>query len=301
MFIDNVDLSDWTLIVESYAGAMHNMPRLTGPPRPPRTGPRVVTTTLQFLNATRGRLLVRDFGSSWGMDAPNLEVEISKSVDYRGTLRFSAATLLIQQYEPIAANFTSAFTVKDGKIVMDRMALDGDGMQVQGTGIIDATKFPESTFQITSHHQLPRTRAIFYAKDSFSLHGDGDFTGTVHKYSGGYEVKGDFVSPEAGYDDYRFQNFKASVVWVPNRFDVLAAEAGFYGGQTSFTYQLAPLGVPGRRGRRALGRVVSRRRPERVHRLPRDARVAAGRPGQRTQHADLDAGPAGRGRRRRDR
>ncbi len=247
VFIDSVDLSDWTLIIESYAGAVHNMPRLTGPPRPPRTGPRVVTTTLQFLNATRGRLLVRDFGSSWGMDAPNLEVEISKSVDYRGTLRFSAATLLIQQYEPIWANFTGAFTVKDGKIVMDKMALDGDGMQVLGTGIIDATKFPESTFQITSHHQLPRTRAIFYAKDSFSLHGDGDFTGTVHKYSGGYEVKGDFVSLEAGYDDYRFQNFKAAVVWVPGRFDVVAAEAGFYGGQAAFTYQLAPLGVPGRR------------------------------------------------------
>ena len=110
--------------------------------------------------------------------------------------------------------------MKDGKIVMDKMALDGDGMQVQGTGIIDAAKFPESTFQITSRHQLPRTRAIFYAKDSFNLHGDGDFTGTVHKYSGGYEVKGDFVSLEAGYDDYRFQNFKAAVVWVPGRFDV---------------------------------------------------------------------------------
>ena len=55
-------------------------------------------------------------------------------------------------------------------------------------------------------------------------------------------------------------------------------------------------GRPGPAGRRALGRVVPRCRPERVHRLPRDARAAAGRPGQRPQHADLDAGPAGRGR-----
>ena len=247
VFIDHVDLSDWTLVVESYAGAVHNWPRVTGPPRPPRTGPRVVTTTLQFLRATRGRLLVRDFGSSWGIDAPNLEVEISKGIDYRGTMRFNGGTILIQQYEPMWANFASAFTVKDGKILMEKMALDADGIQAQGTGVIDAAKWPESTFQLTSRHQLPRTRAIFYARDTFNLHGEGVLTSTVHKFNGGYEVKGEFVSAEAGYDAYRFQDFRATVAWVPSRFDVLAAEAGFYGGTVDFTYQLAPLGVPGRR------------------------------------------------------
>ena len=245
--LDDVDLRDWTLIVESYPNAVHNSPRLTGPPRPPRTGPRIVTTTLQYLRAARGRLIVRDFGSSWGMDAPNLELEMTKGTEYRGTMRFAGGTLLIQQYEPMWANFTSAFAVRDGKVVMERMALDADGAQVRGTGIIDAARWPESTFQITSRHQLPRTRAIFYARDTFALHGEGDFTGTAHKYNGGYEVKGEFVSPEVGYDDYRFQDFRASVVWVPERFDVLAADAGFYGGRAAFTYQLAPLGVPGRR------------------------------------------------------
>jgi hypothetical protein len=247
VFIDHVDLRDWTLIVESYAGAVHNWPRVTGPPRPPRTGPRLVTTTLQFLRATRGRLLVRDYGSSWGMDAPNLEVEMSKGVDYRGTMRFTGGTVLIQQYEPMWANFSSAFTVKDGKILMEKMALDGDGVQAQGTGVIDAAKWPESTFQLTSRHQLPRTRAIFYARESFELSGEGVFTSTVHKFNGGYEVKGEFESPEAGYDDLRFTPFRASVVWVPSRFDVVSAEAGFYGGTADFTYALAPLGVPGRR------------------------------------------------------
>ncbi len=145
------------------------------------------------------------------------------------------------------ANFTSAFVVRNGQVVMEKMALDVDGAQVEGTGTIDAAKWPESTFQITARHQLPRARAIFYAKEAFTLHGEGDFTGTVHKYSGGYEVKGEFVSPEVGYDDYRFQRFKASVVWVPTRFDVLAAEADLYGGRADFTYQLAPLGVPQRR------------------------------------------------------
>ncbi len=245
--LENVDLRDWTLIVESYPNAVHNWPRLTGPPRPPRTGPRLVTTTLQYVRATRGRLLVRDFGSSWGMDAPNLEVEMAHGTEYRGVLRFAAGTLLIQQYEPMWANFSTGFVVRDGQLLMENMALDLDGAQIRGSGAIDPARFPESTFQITSRHQLPRVRAIFYARDRFSLHGEGDFTGTVHKFSGGYEVKGQFVSAEAGYDDYRFQAFRASVAWVPTRFDVLAADAAFYGGRAAFTYQLAPLGVPGRR------------------------------------------------------
>jgi hypothetical protein len=247
VLIDNVDLRDWTLIVESYPNAVHNWPRLTGPPRPPRTGPRLVTTTLQYLRATRGRMIVRDYGSSWGMDAPNLEVEMARGEEYRGAMRFSGGTLLIQQYEPMWANFSTGFAVRDGQVVMEHMALDLDGAEVRGSGTIDPARFPESTFQITSRHQLPRVRAIFYARDRFSLHGEGDFTGTVHKFNGGYEVKGQFVSAEAGYDDYRFQDFRASVVWVPTRFDVLNADARFYGGRAAFTYQLAPLGVPDRR------------------------------------------------------
>jgi hypothetical protein len=247
VFIDHVEMRDWTLIIESYPNGVNNWPRLGGPPRPPRTGPPLVTTTLQYLKASRGRLLVRDFGSSWGMDAPNLEVEMAKGDEYRGTMRWTDGTILLQQYEPIWAHFSTAFAVRDGKVVLEQLALDGDGIQMRGSGIVDPVRFPEATFQVTSHHELPRTRAIFYARDPFSLHGEGDFTGTIYKYIGSYKVVGDFVSREAGYNDYRFQDFRAAVEWVPERFDVTRADAGFYGGQASFTYQLAPLGVPGRR------------------------------------------------------
>jgi hypothetical protein len=98
VFIDHVEMRDWTLIVESYPRGVNNWPRLNGPPRPPRTGPPLVTTTLQYLKASRGRLLVRDFGSSWGMDAPNLDVEMMKGDEYRGTMRWTDGTMLIQQY-----------------------------------------------------------------------------------------------------------------------------------------------------------------------------------------------------------
>jgi hypothetical protein len=245
LLFDTANLSDWTLTIESYANAIHNWPRLTGPPRP--EGPRLVTTTLQHVRATRGHLVVRDFGSSWGLDAPNLEIVAGKDEVYGGQLTFSGGTLLIQQYEPMWAHFSTAFAVRDGQVVLSDLRLDVDGAQIRGTGTIDPARFPESTYRLTSRHQLPRTRAIFYANERFALHGGGDFAGTVHRYAGGYDITGDFVSPEVGYDDYRFQDFRASVHWVPTRFDVTEAAARLYGGTAGFTYALHPLGVPDRR------------------------------------------------------
>jgi hypothetical protein len=245
LLFDDIALSDWTLTIESFANAVHNWPRLTGPPRPSRE--RWVTTTLQHARATGGHLVVRDFGSSWGLDAPNLEIVAGKGDVYQGRMTFSGGTLLIQQYEPMWAHFSTDFSVRDGQVLLTNMSLDVDGAQVRGTGTIDAAHFPESTYQLTARHQLPRTRAIFYAREKFALHGEGDFTGTVHRYAGGYELTGEFTSPEVGYDDYRFQDFRASVHWVPTRFDVPHATARLYGGTTEFTYALQPLGVPGRR------------------------------------------------------
>ncbi|MEP7117520.1 MAG: translocation/assembly module TamB domain-containing protein, partial [Acidobacteriota bacterium] len=247
LLLDSIEMTDWRLIVESYAGAVHNWPRLNGPPRPPRSGPRLFTTTLQNVRASRGHLIVRDYGSSWGLDAPNLEIVAAKGTNYRGTMKWSGGTLLIQQYEPMWADFSSSFSVTDGKLVMDRMQLDADGGQVQGTALIDPAQFPNATYHLTSHHLLPRVRAIFYAHDQFSLHGAGDFAGDVRMHKGGYEVTGDFVSREVGYDDYRFQDFRAAIDWVPTRLDVTKATAKFYGGETEFSYSLDPLGNPDRR------------------------------------------------------
>ena len=46
---------------------------------------------IQNVRATRGHLIVRDFGSNWGLDAPNLEIVAAKGVDYRGTMQWSGA------------------------------------------------------------------------------------------------------------------------------------------------------------------------------------------------------------------
>jgi hypothetical protein len=277
VLIDSAEISDWRLIVESYPNAVHNWPRLSGPPRPPRTGPPLVTTTVQNVRATRGHLIVRDFGSSWGLDAPNLEIAAVKDTEYHGTMTFDGGTLLIQQYEPMWARFSTGFAVREGLVLLENMALDADGAQVRGTGRIDAAKFPEATYALTSTHQLPRTRAIFYAKDQFRLSGEGQFAGDVRMFKGGYEVTGGFVSREAGYDDYRFQDFRANVRWVPTRLDVTDVTAGFYGGGIGFTYLLEPLGQPNRKAD-AVWDVTYTDVDLDLHHLPRDQGCAlAGR------------------------
>ena len=169
-----------------------------------------------------------------------------------------------------------------------------------GTGIIDPAHWSRSRpIEITSRHQLPRTRAIFYARDAFSLHGEGDFTGTVHKYNGGYEVKGDFVSAEAGYDDYRFQDFRAAIVWVPSRFDVLERRRRVLRRRGQLHLSACSARRAGPACRRRWDVSLPRRRPDHLHQFPRDARPAAGRPCHRPHHAGLDARPDGRGHRRR--
>ena len=87
-------------------------------------------------------------------------------------------------------------------------------------------------------------RPIFFAGDKFSLHGVGDFTGTFHMFKGGRELKGSFYSEEAGVNQFRFPNLEGDLIWVPDRMEVTRATSGFYGGQTSFKYRMAPLGKP---------------------------------------------------------
>jgi hypothetical protein len=74
VLLDSIQMSDWTMVVESFAGGGHNWPRVTGPPRPPRSGPRIVVTTLQYVRASRGRFVFEDHAARWRVDAPNLEV-----------------------------------------------------------------------------------------------------------------------------------------------------------------------------------------------------------------------------------
>ena len=242
ILLDSIEMTDWRMTVESFPDGRQTFPRLTGPPRPPRTRPRVVVTTMQYVRAHRGELIINDYGSDWYAVLPNFEVVTTKAGDYRGRLGFADGTVYIQKYEPLSAQMTADFKVADNKLVFDRMQLVTDGAVSDMTGVVDLQNFPEQVYQIRSRIQFPQQREIFFARDKFALFGEGNFRGTFHMYKGGRELKGDFTSALAGVNDYRFPNLEGSVIWVRDRMEVTRATAEFYGGKADFKYLMAPLG-----------------------------------------------------------
>jgi hypothetical protein len=249
VLLDSIYMSDWKMVVESFPGGKHNWPRVNGPPRPPRTGPRVVTTTLQYVRATRGEFVFEDHAARWRVDAPNLEVTAGKLVEYAGRAQFRGGTVHFFDFEPMSASMRTTFKVQNGKIVLDRITLSTDGAESELQGVVDTTRWPEMFYQVKSAVQFPRMREIFFAKDNFSLHGDGEFAGTFHLFRGGRELKGNFFSREAGLNDFRFQNLEGALEWTPARFEVQHATSEFYGGRMRFKHLMSDLGQPGRRGR----------------------------------------------------
>jgi hypothetical protein len=199
ILLDDIEMTDWRMTVESFPDGRQTFPRVTGPPRPPRTGPSLVRTTLKYVRAHRGELVVNDYGSDWFMVAPNLDVTVARVGNYRGTMKFNGGTIAIQKYVPMTADLNAAFDLVDGKIVFNRIDLITDGAVSQITGVIEPATWPEQLYQVKSRMQFPKMREIFFARDQFTLSGEGEFAGTFHMFKGGRELKGDFSSVEAAF------------------------------------------------------------------------------------------------------
>jgi hypothetical protein len=244
LLFDSVEMTDWRMVVETFGDGRHNWPRLNGPPRQPRTAPRPVVSTLQYVRAHRGEFVLDDHGARWGVIAPNLDVTVAKVGEYRGRAGFSRGTIHFADFLPMSAEMTTSFKIDGGKIQLERIDLLTDGAKSELTGIVDAGRWPEMFYQVESRVQFPRMREIFFPRDTFALHGEGDFRGSFHLFKGGRELKGDFFSREAGLNDYRFQDLEGSLIWVPDRFEVTRASSRFFDGQTRFKYLMAPLGNP---------------------------------------------------------
>lgn len=247
---DSIEMTDWKMYVEYFADGRHSFPKVT--PRGPR-GPSAWTTTLQYVRAHRGEFTYEDHGTPWSTVARNLDVIVGRPTsEYRGQASFSSGTIKIQAYEPMRADMNTTFRIVDGKILLNRINLRTDGAESVLSGEVDAARWPEQIYQVKSAIDFPTMRGIFFAHDTFSLYGKGAFQGTFHlfketvngKSRTGRELKGTFVSPLAGVNDYRFADLRGNVRWVPEKMEVSNASAGFYGGTTHFEYLMAPLGVP---------------------------------------------------------
>ena len=245
---DQIEMTDWNMYVETfpaspgYPNGRHNFPRFT------RDGPRAPsrwTTTLQYVRAHRGEFTYQDHGTPWSTVARNLDVSVSRTTEYRGEAKFSNGTVAIQSYVPMRADMRSTFKIDGGKVLFDRIDLITDGAKSVVTGHVDLARWPEQLYNVKSRIHFPRMRELFFARETFSLHGDGDFTGRFHLFKGGRRLEGTFHSAVAGVNAYRFGDLQGSLIWLPDRFEVTEANARFYGGQSSFTYSMAPFGTPG--------------------------------------------------------
>ena len=217
---DAIEMSDWQMHVEIRDG-QHSFPRVA--PDGPR-GQSAWTTTLEYVRASRGEFTFEDHGTPWSTVARNLDVIVTRPTsEYRGQAEFSNGTVTIQDFVPMRADMSTTFRIVDGKIVLTRIDLETDGTESVLSGEVDIGNWPEQTYQVNSRMQLARMREIFFADDEFSLSGEADFSGTFHLFGEvvngrsrtGRELKGTLSSARAGVDDYRFDDFRGSVLWVP--------------------------------------------------------------------------------------
>ncbi len=248
---DAIEMVDWTMYVEYFPDGRISFPNFRS--NRPR-GQSSWTTTLQYVRAHRGEFTYQDHGTPWGIVSRNLDVTVTRPTsEYRGQASFSNGTISIQSYVPMSADMSTIFRIVDGKLMMDRIDLLTDGAKSELTGVVDIAQWPEQIYQVKSRVNFPRMRELFFARDRFSLHGEGDFTGTFHLYKEevngrsrtGRELKGNFHSTEAGVNDYRFGDLRGSLIWVPEFFEVTEATSTLYGGTSRFGFKWAPLGVPG--------------------------------------------------------
>ncbi|HKE86911.1 MAG TPA: translocation/assembly module TamB domain-containing protein [Vicinamibacterales bacterium] len=250
---DSIEMSDWQMYVENLPDGRHNFPRFTRE----RKGPRSVwTTTLQYVRAYRGEFTYQDFGTPWGIVARNLDVTVTKlGTDYRGTARFANGLVAIQNYLPFRTDMTSNFKIDGGRVIFGRIDLATEGTKSVMNGDVNLSFWPELMIHVKSTIDFPKMREIFFAGDSFSLDGTSQFDGTFHLFKEtqvagqpprtGRELKGEFQSPLAGINKYRFSNLRGSVRWTPELLEVTDATAGAYGGTSQFMYRMAPLNAKG--------------------------------------------------------
>jgi hypothetical protein len=246
IIVESVTMTGWEMTVETWPGGRHSFPKVMPRNRGPQ-GPRRFTTTVRAVIASGGQFLYDDHATPWSTVARNLTVKLGRSEvmnDYRGSAEFSQGTVRIQNYESFRVDMQSTFALNGGKVHFDRMDLISDGARSFVTGDVDLGRWPEQLYQVRSRIDFPTQKEIFFHGQKFAVSGTGDFTGTFHLFKGGRELKGSFTSAVAGVNDWRFPNLKGSVLWVPDRLEIVNATSELYGGSAKFDYRMGPFGEP---------------------------------------------------------
>jgi hypothetical protein len=238
--IVEVELRNWDMVIETWAGG-HNMPKLAPrSQRPP--GPRPFRTTVPFVHAKDGRFQFYDHATPWNVIAPNLNFSMVRAANlnaYVGTARFDGGTVRIQNFLPMQASMSTTFAL-DGRLVRLRhIDLLTDGAESHINGTVDFGNWPNQQYNVDSTVDFPRMRELFFAHENWQLAGEGRFKGVFQLAKGGYyNLSGNFTSEELGFNQWRFPDLHGALEWKPGRFAVTHADSHFEGGNLRLFYGL---------------------------------------------------------------
>ena len=249
MDVDSVEMTDWTMVIESFPEGKHNFPRVKGPPRPPRTDSEDV-----LHHAAAGGRVARSLHLRRSHDA----VEYRDSGDahhavpsrgaaglrrYRRFRRWHGAS--VQTYEPFGASMKGRFSMNNGKVHFDRMDLLSDGAETIADGDVYLDRWPEQFYRMKSKIDIATQKSIFFHNDKFEATGAADFDGTFHYFKGGRELKGTWKAPsphvKIGPNNWAFSNLAGKVLWLPSTLEITEARTALYGGSAEFDYRILSL------------------------------------------------------------
>ena len=252
--VDEVDMTGWRMLVESFEDGRHSFPPFAGgseDDEPARTAAsdegaepsRRFVTTVQFLRAHDGEFVYEDHGSPWSVVARNVDLRLRKEIGYGGQASFNGGTLQIGEFQPMTLSMDANYELDGGLVELSHIDLTMDGLESIVTGSVDLLNWPESTYEIVeSSIDLPTMKDVFFAEDNFLVTGNATFTGLWHLFDGGRELSGTFKSADAALQELPFPALNGDLIWTQDRFEILRAESSFFDGEIEFDYAMKPLG-----------------------------------------------------------
>ncbi|MCC7010398.1 MAG: translocation/assembly module TamB domain-containing protein [Acidobacteria bacterium] len=238
-------LTSWHMVIENWADGS-SQPRLT--PKGPPSGRKSPFTVTVNVFANRGHFTYDDHLTPWSVDAPNLQFALVRAENlkqYVGTASFSGGAVAIQSYRPMKTDLSTRFVLDGPRVSLHHIDLVTDGSVSHVSGNVDFTRWPEQTYNVQSTVDFETMRGIFFANEAWRLRGQGEFTGVFHLFKGGRRLAGEFTSEDASVNGLEFHRLHGALEWTPAHFVVPHGEADLLGGETRFSYAIAPLGQPG--------------------------------------------------------
>ena len=201
----DAEMTDWQMLAESFPDGSQSFPafvtrRAEGEEPVESDAPttdmseqdegRRFVATLRYLRAHQGEFVLDDHGSNFSVICSNLDLTITKILDYRGHASCFGGTIRISDFEPMWMDMATDFELDGAQVHLTRVNLETDGASTVLEGDVDTANLPEMTFELESDIDLTRMHEIFFANDNFTTSGDGHFTGSFHKFADGYDLRG---------------------------------------------------------------------------------------------------------------